>query len=145
MRWSHMLCFQLTNWIFVRLFARLLNWEHNYKIWNYTDHVSWLSRNYMPLIIAKPWVYKHNSLIRFGMRWINLTYINACTHQANKGLLSKLFNVGNQIIFIIWMFGYNFNCYTTHKDEFTNKVGMNVRFSNISGRDDFDSWKLCVG
>ena len=35
------------------------------------------------------------------------------------------------------MCGYDFNCSTTHKDELPNKVGMNVRFSNIRGRDDW--------
>ena len=42
-----------------------------------------------------------------------------------------------------WMCGYDFNCSTTHKDELPNKVGMNVRFSNIRGRDDWQLKIMC--
>ena len=41
------------------------------------------------------------------------------------------------------MCGYDFNCSTTHKDEFPNKVGMNVRFANIRGVDDWQMKIMC--
>ena len=41
------------------------------------------------------------------------------------------------------MCDYDFNCSTTHKDELPNKVGMNVRFSNIRGRDDWQLKIMC--
>ena len=41
------------------------------------------------------------------------------------------------------MCGYDFNCSTTHKDEFLNKVGVNVRFSNIKRRDDSQLKIMC--
>ena len=41
------------------------------------------------------------------------------------------------------MWGYDFNWSTTHKDELPNKVGMNVRFSNIRGRDDWQLKTMC--
>ena len=41
------------------------------------------------------------------------------------------------------MCGYDFNCSTTHKDELPNKVGLNVRFSNIKGKDDWQLKIMC--
>ena len=41
------------------------------------------------------------------------------------------------------MCGYDFNYSTTHKDELLNKVGMNVRFSNIRGRYDSQLKIMC--
>ena len=43
----------------------------------------------------------------------------------------------------VWMCDYNFYCSTTHKDEFSNKVEMNVRFPNIRGRDDWQLKIMC--
>jgi len=79
--------------------------------------------------------WKQNSQIKFGMRWIYLTCSNTCTHQANKGPLSKLVqgHEPNNFHLKCWMCDYDFNCSTTHKDEFPNKVGINVTFYYIKG------------
>ena len=59
-------------------------------------------------------------------------------HQDNKVFPLKLVQgqEPNNFHLKCLMCGYDCNYSTTHEDEFPNKVGMNVRFSNIRARDD---------
>ena len=41
------------------------------------------------------------------------------------------------------MCSYDFNCSTTHKEEFPNKIGMHVRVSNIMAEDDWQLKSMC--